>query len=330
MAREDGPGNDPEADGRGAAGESSGTDPRSSPGADTRSSTEAEPGPTPGTERGSELLEADVAGPGAEPSDGRVEGKPSDGAPADRRSAERARETAESATVAPDGLAYDVENYRRLLGRFLAAGYEFVGFHGSLDPGEVALRHDVDLSVERAVEMARVEAQLGVESTYCFLVTAPVYDLLVPEHRRRIERIVEAGHDVGLHFDTHRYWEERPDPGELAARVAAERQSLARIADAAVDAVSFHVPPEWVLGTRFEGFTSTYEPGYFEAVGYASDSNQKWRRERPFPDDLPESLQLLVHPGLWHEHHRPMSAIVAERRRRCERRLAEYVAPLGG
>lgn len=231
--------------------------------------------------------------------------------------------------VAEGGLTYDLEAYRRLLERLQAAEYTFVGFDGPVGPREVALRHDVDLSVERAAAMAELEASLGVSSTYCFLVTAPVYDLLEPEQRRRVESIVDAGHDVALHFDPHRYWEGRPGPAELEERVAAECESLERAAGTDVDVVSVHIPPEWALGTVIDGFESTYQPRYFEDVTYVSDSSQKWRREHPFADELPRRMQLLVHPGLWHGTHRPMAEIVSECRARCDRRVEEYVAPLG-
>lgn len=242
----------------------------------------------------------------------------------------RTRSTPADSDVVEGGLSYDLETYRQLLSDLQGADYDFVGFDGAVGPREVALRHDVDLSIERAAAMADVEATLGIESTYCFLVTTPVYDLLLPESRRRIQGIVAAGHDVGLHFDPHRYWEGEPDPTELQARVAAERESLRRAVGTDVDVVSVHVPPDWVLGTDYDGFESTYQPRYFEDVTYVSDSSQKWRNEDPFAEEIPRSMQLLVHPGLWHRTHRPMWAVVAERRARCDRRIEEYVAPLGG
>lgn len=235
-----------------------------------------------------------------------------------------------AAGVEPAGIGYDLASYHQLLRGLVHADYEFVGFDGPIGPREVALRHDVDLSVERATIMADLEASLGVESTYCFLVTAPVYDLLAPEHRRRVESILDAGHKVGLHFDPHRYWDDEPDRDRVEARVAEERISLERVTGTEVDVVSVHIPPDWALGTVYEGFESTYHPRYFEDVTYVSDSSQKWCREHPFAEEVPRSMQLLVHPGLWHRTHRPMAEIVADRRQRCDRRLEEYLAPLGG
>lgn len=252
-----------------------------------------------------------------------------DGEGAGTRTGDDDRGRSRPQAIEPRGLSYDLGTYAQLLRGLVHADYEFVGFDGPLGPREVALRHDVDLSIERATIMADLEATLGVQSTYCFLVTAPVYDLLLPEHRRRLESILDAGHDVGLHFDPHRYWDDEPDPDEVEAEVAAELASLERAVDTDVEVVSFHVPPDWALATAYDGFESTYRPRYFEDVTYVSDSSQKWVGKHPFAESVPRSMQLLVHPGLWHRTHRPMAEIVADRRDRCTRRIREYLDPLG-
>lgn len=233
------------------------------------------------------------------------------------------------ADASEEGLAYEEATYRALLAELLDAGYEFVGFDGRLEAGQVALRHDVDLSVERAVEMARLEASLGIRSTYCFLATAPVYDLLTPANRRRLRCIRDAGHDVGLHFDPHHYWAREPEPSELRARVDADRAVLERVLDDEVSAVSIHIPPEWALDRDFEGFESTYAPRYFSEVGYVSDSSQKWRDGHPFTAGLPDAMQLLVHPGLWHPSDRPVEEILDDVRRRRVGALDDYLADIG-
>lgn len=234
------------------------------------------------------------------------------------------------------GVPYELDVYAGFLEALLERGYEFVGFDGDLEDGQVVLRHDVDLSMERAAAMARAEADLGIASTYCLLVTNPLYDLLAPENRAHLRTIVEGGHDVGLHFDPHYYWDDEPALEELEARVVADRTALEGVLDAlvpdgvAVAATSIHQPPDWALGTRFDAFENAYEPRYFDAVEYVSDSAGKWRSGRPFADGVPSSMQLLVHPGLWGVDDRPLPAILEERRDRCHRRIEAYVGPFGG
>lgn len=235
-----------------------------------------------------------------------------------------------------DRLAYDLDVYADLLDAFHARGYEFVGFDGAIADGRIALRHDVDLSLERAATMAQLEADRGVRATYCLLVTNPLYDLLAPENREHVRAILAAGHDVGLHFDPHYYWDAEPTVAEFEARVLDDRDALERAIDADYDpdatvaATSIHQPPEWVLGVEYDAFESTYEPAYFRDVEYVSDSGCKWRTERPFTDGVPDALQLLVHPGLWGAGDRPLSEILDDYRDRCDGRVERYLGPFGG
>lgn len=208
-------------------------------------------------------------------------------------------------------LRYTFEEYEELLVSLLEDGYAFTDF-SSLGPDEIVLRHDVDLSPTRAYEMAELEASLGVQSTYCFLLTTPVYNLLEVEHAKVLSEIVALGHDVALHFDTHHYWTDRPDLDDLRTRVRAECDVISQLVGSEVDVVSFHRPPSWVLGVEFDGFLNTYGPRFFSETTYVSDSSQKWRVEPPFPDDRPEHLQLLVHPGLWGQRPQGMDDILAE------------------
>ena len=109
--------------------------------------------------------------------------------------------------------------YRTFLERLRADDYDFRGFANAPAEGEVVLRHDVDLSLESALEMARIEAEVGVESTYFVLLTSPLYNALAPANREILRRIEGLGHDVGLHFSTHAYPEldRRPPTGAVAS-----------------------------------------------------------------------------------------------------------------
>ena len=58
----------------------------------------------------------------------------------------------------------------------------------------VMLRHDVDMSLGPAVEMARREAAHGISTDYYILTTSPFYNPLSGEGRRAIQDIVAVGH----------------------------------------------------------------------------------------------------------------------------------------
>lgn len=208
----------------------------------------------------------------------------------------------ESAIHTRGDVAFTHRWYQQFLQRLQSAGYEFRSFSDSLGPGDVVLRHDVDLSVGAAVDMARIEADLGVQSTYCFLLTSPLYNLLEADKRAALDEIQSLGHDLALHFSTHLYWDEDESPATINVerRVGQERSVFDTIAPDS-ETVSFHRPPEWVLDREFTGFRSTYAPAYFSDIGYVADSSQRWREEPPSVESFPETVQVLTHPGLWRE-----------------------------
>lgn len=192
--------------------------------------------------------------------------------------------------------------YERFLRSIDAEGFEFRRYRDASEPGTALLRHDVDLSPQRALRTARIERDLGVEATYFFLVSSPMYNVLDEETRDVLTAIEEMGHDVGLHFSTHQYWspEDLPEDHRIAARVADERNVLSTVADP-IETVSFHIPPDGVLRRAFESFPSTYEPRFFTDIGYRGDSGQRWRDEPPRVEAFDERMQILTHPGLWGE-----------------------------
>lgn len=198
---------------------------------------------------------------------------------------------------------FTLDRFRSILDRIRSAGYTFRAYDDDIGVGDVILRHDVDLSLERAVEMARIERDLDISATYFFLLGTPLYNPFEGQARKRVREIARMDHDVGLHFSTHQHWpESRPsDQAELADRVNEELAAFETIVPEAVSIVSFHAPPHWTLARTFEGFDSTYEPRFFNEIDYIADSGQRWRDEGvTIPDDS-RPLQVLMHPGLWTE-----------------------------
>lgn len=221
---------------------------------------------------------------------------------------------------------YTYDRYCDFLESLITDGRRFRAYDQSLTAGDVLLRHDVDLSPAKALEMARTEADLGVHATYFFLCSTPLYNPLTGRHRDVIQRIESLGHDVGLHFSTHQYWDsdECPSDEEIARRVEAERDIIDTVAADPIATVSFHAPPEWILERTIDGVESTYEPRFFSDIGYCADSSGRWREDPPTPAAFDDRMQVLTHPGLWGNEDVPFEGRVLETATNSANRVHTY------
>jgi hypothetical protein len=175
---------------------------------------------------------------------------------------------------------FDLEHYRELLEAAKRGGYRFAFFEAVPSPGDLFLRHDVDLSLEAAVELAELESAAGVRATYFLMPRSVFYNLASPVGERTLGRLRELGHAVGLHAVFPRAeLDERFDP-----------------------VVAWHNPDPEFMGDPIDGVVNVMEPPYFSPLRYRSDSNQHWRSGCPH-EQLARSelewLQLLVHPEIW-------------------------------
>jgi len=82
-------------------------------------------------------------------------------------------------------------------------GYSFADYHNfALFPRVVILRHDVDYSLEKALELARFEKSIGIQSTYFLLLSSDLYNIASKKSLNYINEIIGLGHEIGLHFDS--------------------------------------------------------------------------------------------------------------------------------
>jgi hypothetical protein len=175
---------------------------------------------------------------------------------------------------------FSLAHYRELLDAAKEGGYRFAGFNRAPEPGDLILRHDVDLSLEAAVAMAELEAAQGASSTWFLMTRSVFYNLASSEGERTIARLRELGHRVAHHA----VW---------------PRVDLDDRFDAIV---AWHNPDPEYIWAEIDGATNVMRAPFFNADHYRSDSNQQWRHGCPH-DELAagrfEWLQLLIHPEIW-------------------------------
>lgn len=219
------------------------------------------------------------------------------------------------------GFRFDTPSYERLLRQVQDAGRSFVGF----DEPEagVVLQHDVELSLDRALTMARLEATLRVCGTYCVPLDAPLHDTSTVTFANTVQTISQLGHEVGLQFDPHAHWAEPPGEDALRRRIDERRDVLARLVGEPVEVVSFRQPTERLRSFDLEGAINACQvpPDLPE---YRTVSDREWLDGLPLRDGVPERFRLCVHPGLWHSVERGRPEVLADYRRAAHEQVDHY------
>lgn len=178
---------------------------------------------------------------------------------------------------------FSPKHYLETISAYKDAGYHIgpVGdyFHNDVYYKHILLRHDVDLSLDYALEMALLEKDNGIQSTYFILLTSDLYSAVSPSGRDRIKAIKEAGHEIALHIDSRYYMG------------TCEFTVLSEIAQTTVSTWARHlvnVTPE--LNMPRDAAKIPYK--------YLSDSGMNWR-ERCWCNHINkeyDKMQILIHP----------------------------------
>ena len=175
---------------------------------------------------------------------------------------------------------FSLTHYRELLEAAKSGGYRFAGFDGAPEPGDLILRHDVDLSLEAAVALAEVEAEAGAWSTWFLMTRSSFYNLDSAVGERAIARLRQLGGRIAHHA----VWpsvdlDERFEP-----------------------IVAWHNPDPEYMTAPIDGAVNVMTAPWYDPDHYRSDSNQHWRRGCPHGElehGKLEWLQLLTHPEIW-------------------------------
>jgi hypothetical protein len=174
--------------------------------------------------------------------------------------------------------AFDLDHYRELLEAAKAGGYRFAFFDREPEPGTILLRHDVDLSLDAALELASLEESVGASATYFLMTRSNFYNLASESGEQAIRELRERGHRVGLHAVwPHVDLDDRFDP-----------------------VLAWHNPDPEYMREPVEGLVNVMAAPWADV--YRSDSNQHWRQGCPHEELAAgafERLQLLTHPEIW-------------------------------
>ena len=180
---------------------------------------------------------------------------------------------------------------------------------------KVYLRHDVDLSLEKALELAKIEKKNGAVSTYFIRLDGLYYNIFHARYISIINKIVKLGHQIGLHFDELSVVSKEKNSKVFVSKIK-QQISILRQYFPVNSVVSFHRPSPSLFGKDLldEGLISTYSDYFFNKTKYLSDSRGLWKEgcvcKYLQNNNNKRDLQLLVHPVWWNRTSRDSGIIL--------------------
>lgn len=199
--------------------------------------------------------------------------------------------------------SFDLNAYSNLLVRLSESGYTCVKTSALRELRTdlvVYLRHDVDLHLSLVLEMAYLEARLGIQSSYYVPLTLH-FNLLYPPNQKILKEIVSLGHEIGLHYDLQTY---PLEPDQARAHLDWEIDILSQIVGVSICTITMHQPHTGKPDPfrMLDKYIHPHDPRYQDGLMYVSDSCRAWRDENLlecFGPTPPRRLLLTTHPELW-------------------------------
>lgn len=197
--------------------------------------------------------------------------------------------------------------YRKILICAKAEGYKFVNylsFNSDSKDKQLILRHDVDFSPSIAFEMAIIDSELRIQSSFAIMLASPLYNVFTYNNLNIIKEIYSLGHNIILHTQSF--------AGEglyTRRRIYREWKLMCTIFPFAQPIFVWHQPEGENLKLVVPPLINAY---YFRDFDYVSDSMM----ERS-PDQIIETIQgdnsLLVvslHPVIWMSEQADMNSAI--------------------
>ena len=160
----------------------------------------------------------------------------------------------------------------------------------------VIMRHDIEASIDNALEIAKLDSSENISSSFFFLLTGD-YNIFSEYDSPKIRKIVELGHDIGLHYDASFLSSLTSD---LSKIIIDQSRFIESFFDIKTHAASCHKPMRYGKLSDTGDLINPYDSNYMTQIKYISDSNQAWREGGILKNlDEFDKIQLLTHDICW-------------------------------
>lgn len=182
------------------------------------------------------------------------------------------------------------KTYVNFLSYFKKIGYKFVNYKKFKSKKNIILRHDVDFSLEYAIEIAKLNKKNKIKAHFFILVDSPFYNISEEKNIRIINQIIKLDHIIGLHYN----------PSDLSFK--SQFEILKQVCPKAQKIFSIHKFGSNKNNLRSSQFINLYDKKFTKK--YFADSGGKFRFGSPINDkniiNDKSSFQLNLHPIWWY------------------------------
>lgn len=209
---------------------------------------------------------------------------------------------------------FSFEHYRFILRKAKDNGYTFISMeeyaNGKRADKLIIIRHDIDFSPSSALEFAKIENEFGVRAIYFVRIHADNYNPFGFKTYNAIKKIIELGHDIGLHYENLDFSDiTKQDPRTVILK---EKKMLELIFETQIKGIAPHRDFTPIINKDFWndmdfkeiGFTfEAYMNEFFDDILYLSDSLGKWSGEgKCFCHYISKKnkIYVLLHPCYWY------------------------------
>ena len=178
---------------------------------------------------------------------------------------------------------FSLKYYQNMVEKALKEDFVISSFknYNSKNKKTIILRHDIDFSLNSIPEIAKIEKDLNVTSTFFFRLHSPNYNLYASNTFKIIQDLIEKNHEIGFHFETILF--SKIFDLNLKELFSNEISIFEKIISQKINSVSEHYDINNTIYSlpkldKFIDFkklklTYAYDKRFFKDMKYISDSN---------------------------------------------------------
>ena len=200
---------------------------------------------------------------------------------------------------------FTLKNYERCLKEAKILNYDFYllqDWQKADESRSIILRHDVDTQLDVALQMAKIEKENNVKSTYFIRLHSHSYNVLCLKDFDKINQIKKMGHEIGLHYESDFYSIIKQ---KTITYLKKEIELLEVVFNLKIKSIAPHEPSRTNKFhiDEIDDIVQAYDKQICNKFKYISDSSCRWR-DGSFYENLMkkncENLYVLTHPYWWY------------------------------